>query len=634
MILPVTIHLLNKRRFKTIKWAATSFLFEASRSSNKKRKIKHWIILALRTLAVACLILLVARPHTSSDLLSSDSGKLDTVIVLLDRSPSMELTDPHTGLKKREAAIRIAQENLNALDSVRLVLIDSTSYSPQIIPKKQSLMDTQRTGPSDPEANIPQLLESALDYLEANATGNTEIWLLSDLQDSAWETTNPLWSEIQQELTRNNSQCTLKVIPFSESSAQALRSEVLHVTRQAKTIQIDAAVYQDASSTLEECVLEFNIDGREYNLTVPLNGTRTQFQKVFQVGDEAGYGSMLSKSTVGDSRPQYFTYDRSSPIQIALVAEDDESASYLQRATSISTSFQVESKRYDPNALLPFGTASFIVWQAPLPLEPEAQAFRDYLSSGGVMLCLPPSSEPQSSLAGHTWGKVLSAPDNVEFVISQWDRKSGPLRDGNDGVAVPVDKLRMIQRRNLSHDSTVVAAWDDGSPALTRHLFGAGELYFLNTLPNYYWSSLGDGDVLLPLVQRLISTSKMVYGTPTFMVVGDSETLEKMQLHPFKRILPVNEDTGNNDPIEYRTGVFEHNGDYLAINGDPREIDSIYLSMQEVNQLLPRAEYSDAELSESPSPIWKTFAYLTILILLGEAALSTPFSKSRQPQAT
>jgi hypothetical protein len=87
--IPIIIHLVNQRRFQTVPWAAMRFLLDATKMSSGYTKLRQWLILAMRTLALAALILFTARPLTSGllALLGGDANRV--AIVLLDRSPSM-----------------------------------------------------------------------------------------------------------------------------------------------------------------------------------------------------------------------------------------------------------------------------------------------------------------------------------------------------------------------------------------------------------------------------------------------------------------------------------------------------------------------------------------------------------------
>ena len=57
VMLPVIIHLINRMRHRPRQWAAMQFLLAATRSSTSHSKIKNWLILAMRILAVLLLLL-------------------------------------------------------------------------------------------------------------------------------------------------------------------------------------------------------------------------------------------------------------------------------------------------------------------------------------------------------------------------------------------------------------------------------------------------------------------------------------------------------------------------------------------------------------------------------------------------
>lgn len=59
---PIVIHLLNRRRFKTVSWAAMDFLREAIERNRKILQFRDILLLVLRTLAVVLFGLVLARP--------------------------------------------------------------------------------------------------------------------------------------------------------------------------------------------------------------------------------------------------------------------------------------------------------------------------------------------------------------------------------------------------------------------------------------------------------------------------------------------------------------------------------------------------------------------------------------------
>ena len=83
---PIIIHILNRRRFKKVQWAAMEFLLKAMKRNRKRLRMEQWIVLLLRVLAVMLLALLVARPQLGGGGLI---GTRTHHVVLLDDSASM-----------------------------------------------------------------------------------------------------------------------------------------------------------------------------------------------------------------------------------------------------------------------------------------------------------------------------------------------------------------------------------------------------------------------------------------------------------------------------------------------------------------------------------------------------------------
>lgn len=86
---PVVIHLFNRRRFREIEWAAMEFLLEAASRSRSLLHLRDLLLLLLRTAAVACFALAVARPFfTTRPGAAAGAGPVHAILVV-DNSLSM-----------------------------------------------------------------------------------------------------------------------------------------------------------------------------------------------------------------------------------------------------------------------------------------------------------------------------------------------------------------------------------------------------------------------------------------------------------------------------------------------------------------------------------------------------------------
>src|SRR3954468_9655729 len=89
LAIPILIHLLFRRQARPVDLGTLQFLKIVLRDNAKKRRLKRYVLLALRLTGVALIAFLFARPY----LLPSEpivGSRL--VVALVDRSASMELT--------------------------------------------------------------------------------------------------------------------------------------------------------------------------------------------------------------------------------------------------------------------------------------------------------------------------------------------------------------------------------------------------------------------------------------------------------------------------------------------------------------------------------------------------------------
>ena len=59
---PILIHLLNRRRTRTVSWAAMHLLREALAQQQRRLRLRDWLLLLLRTVAILLFAAGLARP--------------------------------------------------------------------------------------------------------------------------------------------------------------------------------------------------------------------------------------------------------------------------------------------------------------------------------------------------------------------------------------------------------------------------------------------------------------------------------------------------------------------------------------------------------------------------------------------
>src|SRR5216110_3493133 len=84
---PIVIHLINRLRYRRIKWAAMEFLLKSQKRNRRRLIIEQLILLLLRIMLVLLVALLLAR--FVSDALALTQPQSTQHVVLLDDTASM-----------------------------------------------------------------------------------------------------------------------------------------------------------------------------------------------------------------------------------------------------------------------------------------------------------------------------------------------------------------------------------------------------------------------------------------------------------------------------------------------------------------------------------------------------------------
>src|ERR1700758_5325560 len=81
---PIIIHLINRMRFKRLRWAAMEFLLRAQKRNRRRLIIEQLLLLLLRCLLVALVTVLVGRLVERSTLAKGEEAREFTHFVLVD----------------------------------------------------------------------------------------------------------------------------------------------------------------------------------------------------------------------------------------------------------------------------------------------------------------------------------------------------------------------------------------------------------------------------------------------------------------------------------------------------------------------------------------------------------------------
>src|SRR3982750_1247947 len=124
LALPVLIHLIQRERKRVVEFPSLMFLRKIPYESVQRRRIRDWLLLAMRLAALALIVTAFARPFLRGTQLAAAPGGARDIVVLLDRSYSMSYGDTWSRAQKAAAA---SIESATPADRVSLVLFADTA---------------------------------------------------------------------------------------------------------------------------------------------------------------------------------------------------------------------------------------------------------------------------------------------------------------------------------------------------------------------------------------------------------------------------------------------------------------------------------------------------------------------------
>lgn len=216
---PILLHLFDRQRNVVIAWGAMQFLVEASRRRQSARLLQQWLLLLLRTLAIVCLVLALARPLVNSTWLGG-LDRSDTILVI-DNSLSMLRTSD--GSSAWQAAMKASREELDRRPPGETVRVLMTSpYPVWLTPASVRISGDARSAiraqldRQQPTLGRSDLLSAMFCAVQAEllpGVRQRQIVVFTDGQATDWSLANTqVWHQLRELLREPAVPTTVKMV--------------------------------------------------------------------------------------------------------------------------------------------------------------------------------------------------------------------------------------------------------------------------------------------------------------------------------------------------------------------------------------------------------------------------------------
>jgi hypothetical protein len=188
---PIIIHLLNRRKFQKVVWAAMRFIKTSVEQNQRRMRIEDMILLALRCLLLALLAFALARPAFKQSGAEFLGQSKVTGVIILDNSQSMGMSDgTTTRFEKARKAAEQALETMPAGSATAVFLASDIANGVIAEPTfdlnlaRKAIRDAPLT---DRATDLLPAVQRALDTLKQRIGIRKEIYVVTDGQLAGWK---------------------------------------------------------------------------------------------------------------------------------------------------------------------------------------------------------------------------------------------------------------------------------------------------------------------------------------------------------------------------------------------------------------------------------------------------------------
>ena len=683
---PLLLHLFNLRRPRKVDFSSLEFLKSLQQRTMQRVRIKQWLLLALRMLAIACLVLAFARPTLTGDLAGTVGQAQTSWALVVDNSLSMTLRDGQGAYleQAKEAAAGIV-EAMAPDDEVFLL---TTGQAPEggsdAAPYRDPSAVREAIGAIEahPGGTTPvRSVARAVERLSDAAHLNREIYVLTDRQAST------LADSVATNVPEG---IGLTLVPIGSRQHANVAVTNVHVASRiveaGQPVQLEATLTNYGTDPLDGYVASVYLQGeRVAQATASLQSGQSTTVEFTATPQQRGWlaGTVESEDDAfAHDNVRHFTLHVPRERQLLVVQGEGQSTRYIDLALSPELvrgrlAFRTETIAEDALTATSLGGYDAVVLAGPASLSSgEVTALVRYVEAGGGLLFFPnhrAQASDYNTLFEQLGGGQFSGFSgslNGQRSIAAFDRVDlqHPLFEGvfdrsGERGDVQVESPDVYYAMNYSSNSgaaQTLIELSNGFPFLQEIRHGSGVALLMAVAPDPQWSDLPVRGLFIPLLYRsmyYLSAGESVAGEQ--LTVGQPGELRITGVPEGESVHLIGPDGTERTP-EQRSlfgatliqtpstlqtpGIYDVQvGDSLvrrvALNLDPRESDLRTASTDEAVDRLAEALGRDVDVldpSDGAMPvtetiqqrrvgteIWNVFLLLALGLLVTEMLVAS-----------
>jgi hypothetical protein len=549
--IPILIHLLHRRRFQTVPWAAMRFLLAATKKQSRRLKLEQLLLLLIRTLVVLLVALALSRPtaETLGEYFQSEGPRHR--IIVIDATLSMGYAPG--GRTRFDRAKEIARQIVGAAkqgDAINLVRISESI--PHVIIRRPAfrtaavIEEIDQLTLFDESVDTSVILKEVDELLSmAPELTQKEVYFVTDLQASTWAPGDSNENtRIRQELKRIADRAKIVWLDvgepaFSNVAVTGLRNDDPFVLS-GRPVRIAASIRNFHSVGSAGQLVELAIDGRLTDTRrvdlPPGQDVSVDFSPSFSGGEHRVEVRVSADGLPVDDVRRLVVPVRDE-LQVLLVNGKPSgepmgnSTDFLKMALAPDLPNRAFSSPIRPTVIresefLGTDLSRFdcvFLCNVAMFTDREAEVLRSYLDAGGgVVFCLGDQvrADNYNQVLHRDKNPILPAKlgermgdakkKDVAFEFDPGDYHHPIVRpfEGNTGTGLELTKTFVYIKADVDEPrgTSVALRFNTGDPAIIDAPAGRGRVILITTSVDREWSTWAVwGHSLIPLMHETVN---------------------------------------------------------------------------------------------------------------------------------
>ena len=537
-LLPLLVHLFDRRRPRPVPFAALSFVLRSQRRTASRLKLRRLLVYLLRTLLLLAVPLALARPQWEAEAQAGAQGRGPAATaIVVDGSLSMRYAD---GKPLFDRALSRAREVLSRLSpeepaTVMVCTRDAAAPPPAAFDRARlrTLLDEGKASYGASELN--RCLEQSLRALDDSPLPARRLVVVSDFTQGALrlEAPAPTWKDASgallrpefqlEDVARGAALSNRAVVDLKVSPAVQVGPRAFQFTFTVRNFSDAPAKDVQATLRLGETVVAKGF------LDVPAHGAaqKTLTWNFPEGGSFTGEISLAPDALAEDDR-RPFALEVPRELRALVVNGQPNPTRYRDEAFFVDAALTapgspVREALRDVDAALREDLSQYdevFLLNVPAPPEEAAERLRDFVErGGGLFISVGDQVDPDAWNA--RMGALLPRPFRVVRTaasreeqdaesraerLAQYDDRhpllSPFLGEAREGLLSGRFYKYLLVEAAGPGEVQVLANYRDGAPALVAARKGKGRVLLFTSTADRDWSDFSIRTSFLPLMHR------------------------------------------------------------------------------------------------------------------------------------